>query len=322
MRSASASTVVPILSSSGVWDFDIEGRPEPAPGQPAWNAVFVAARPGFLETIGARIVRGRAIEAGDDGKTPPVVVINETLAARFFGAENPLGRRLRVASEDAPMPWMRVVGVVADMHDQALDEPSQPMYIAPHAQAPVTADWVARGLTIAVRTDAAPDGVLPAIRAAVRELDPELPVYGVQTYDAVIAGSLGRPRFVTTLLGLFAFAGLVLGASGLYGVLAYTVARRAREIGIRRALGATPGSLVRLVVTQGMAPVAAGLAVGLLASVWTARLLASLLYETSPNDPATLVGVTAGVIVAALAACAVPTRRVLAVSPMVALRGE
>jgi hypothetical protein len=116
-RSASASTVVPISSSSGVWDFDIEGRPEPAPGQPAWNAVFVAARPGFLETIGARMIRGRAIEAGDDGKAPPVVVINETLAARFFGAEDPLGRRLRVASEDAPAPWVTIVGVVADMHN-------------------------------------------------------------------------------------------------------------------------------------------------------------------------------------------------------------
>jgi len=322
VRTVSASTAVPIHSSSGVWDFDIEGRSEPPPGQPAWNAAIVVARPGFLETIGARLLRGRTIESRDEATAPPVVVINETLATKFFAGEDPIGRRLRVSSRRSPLPWMTIVGVIADMHNLALDEAPQPMYIVPHAQAPVSADWVARALTLAVRTDGPPDGVVAAIRAAVRELDPDLPVSGVRTYETVIADSLARPRFVTVLLESFAFIGLVLGASGIYGVLAYSVARRTHEIGIRRALGAQTRELMMQIVGQGMVPVGVGLAIGVVAALVATRLMRSLLFGVTPADLTTYATVVLGTLAVALAACLLPALRALRVSPLVALRRD
>jgi len=322
VRAASASTAVPILSSNGVWDFEIDGMPAPTAGQPAWNAAFVAARPGFLETIGARVVGGRAIGPGDTASAPPVVVINETLAARFFAGDDPIGRRLRVKRKPPHLPWMTIVGIVADMHDQALDEAPQAMYIVPHAQARVTGDWIARTLTLAVRTDGPPDAVLPAIRAAVRELDPALPVFAVRTYEAVVADSLGRPRFMTALLTLFALVGLVLGASGIYGVQAYTVARRTQEIGIRRALGASALDVAAEVVRQGMAPVTVGLAVGVGSALAATRLMGSQLFGVSPTDTSTYAAVGAVTLAVAVVACLVPARRALRIDPLAAIRTE
>jgi putative ABC transport system permease protein len=320
VRSASASAAVPILSSLGVWDFQIEGKPAPAQGQPAWNAAFVAAHAGFLETIGARLLRGRTIRAEDTALSEPVVVINQTLASRFFAGEDPIGRRLRVRGPQRP--WMTVVGVVGDMHNLSLDDPPQPMYIAPDVQAPATGGFIPRGMTIAARTDGPTETVVAAIRAAVHQLDPGLPVYGVQTYDAVIGDSLGRPRFLAALLGLFAVVGLVLGASGIYGVLAYSVARRSQEIGIRRALGASTREVASRVVRQGMAPVVAGLTAGVLAALGATRLMATLLFDVAPTDVTTYVEVAAAMILVAIAACILPARRAIRVDPLAAIRAE
>jgi putative ABC transport system permease protein len=177
-------------------------------------------------------------------------------------------------------------------------------------------------MTVLLRVMGKPQAIVPQVRAAVRELDPALPVFDVQTVDAVIDQSVARPRFTTLLLALFALIGAVLGASGIYGVLSYTVARRTQELGIRRALGATAGRLVSDIVLRGMQPVALGLVAGILGAFWATRLLTTELFGISPTDPSTYVLASIAVLLIALAACVVPARRALHISPISALRSE
>jgi putative ABC transport system permease protein len=215
-----------------------------------------------------------------------------------------------------------VVGIVRDIRDQGLDTPPRPTYYLSHAQMPITMQGSYRSMTILLRVTGTPEAMVPAVRAAVHEIDPALPLFEVQTVDAVIDKSIARPRFTTLLLALFALIGAVLGASGIYGVLAYTVARRTQELGIRRALGASGQQLVGDIVLRGMQPVAAGIATGIVGSFWATRLLATQLFGVSPNDPATYAVATSGVLLVSLAACAVPAFRALRISPITALRSE
>jgi putative ABC transport system permease protein len=320
VQSASAASGVPMWSDVGVWDFEIEGRPRPRPGETAWNAAVVIARPGYFETLQIPLVRGRVFSNQDDVRSMPVAIVNETMAARFFSAEDPIGRRIRIAGGSSAL--MTVVGTVRDIRDQGLDTPPRPTYYLSHAQTPVTQQDSYRSMTVLLRIIGAPESVIPAVRAAVREIDPALPLFDVQTIDAVIDSSIARPRFTTLLLALFALIGAVLGASGIYGVLAYTVARRMQELGIRRALGAPPQRLVADILMRGLEPVAVGLVVGIIGSFWTTRLLEAQLFGISPTDPATYAVAMAGVLLVSLAACAVPARRALRISPVMALRAE
>jgi putative ABC transport system permease protein len=176
-------------------------------------------------------------------------------------------------------------------------------------------------MSVIVRA-AQPDATLGLLRSTVRELDPSIALYDVQTAEAIIDQSVARPRFTTVLLGIFAFVGLILGVSGIYGVLAYTVARRTHEIGIRRALGAQSGRVVKDVVPVGLRPVAGGLTLGIAASYWTTQLWSAQLFGVSPLDPLLYAAVSAGVLIVSAAAAFVPVRRALRVSPLVALRSE
>jgi hypothetical protein len=248
------------------------------------------------------------------------VVITESFVDRFFGGGDPMGRRIRVAGGQGA--WMTVVGVVGDMRDQSLATDPRPMYFGAHAQAPDTLGSPAASMSFVIRTAGAspgPEGLAPALRAIVKDLDPAIPVFSVTSYTDAVAGSVARPRFTSTLFALFASIGLILGAIGIYGVLAYTVAERTREIGIRRALGAPAGRLVRLILRQGMAPVVAGVVVGLGLALAGSRYLESLLFGVSTSDPSTYAGVAVAVLVTALLACLAPIRRALGVSPSVAL---
>lgn len=177
-------------------------------------------------------------------------------------------------------------------------------------------------MTVVTRTQGDPLAVAPAFREIVRELDPNLPVIGLQTMDDVVSTSVAQPRFTAVLLGLFAGVAMVLGASGIYGMLAYMVAQRTREIGIRKALGAQPGQLARAVVLQGMTLVVIGLVLGAVASFWSNRLLASLLFGVSPLDTPTYAIVFVALGLVALVACSVPTMRAARVDPLAALRAE
>ena len=319
---ASAGTTVPLLNDQGVWDFEIDGRAKPAAGQVAWNAAAVVVRPGYFETLGVPVVHGRSFTPQDDERSATVVVINEAMAAKYFPGEDPLGRRIRIVGVTTPEGWMTIVGVSRDVRTESLDEPARPSYHFVQSQTPRFGDGPFRTMSIIARTSGSTDATLGTLRSAVRELDPTIALYDVQTADAIIDQSVARPRFTTVLLSLFASIGLVLGASGIYGVLAFTVARRTQEIGIRRALGAPPSHVIREVVAGGMAPVVLGLVIGVLGSYWTSKFWSSQLFGVSSTDPAVYAAVVAGVLLVGLAATIVPARRALRVDPLVALRTE
>jgi putative ABC transport system permease protein len=317
---ATLASSLPFMNNLGVWDFAIEARPKPAAGQPAWNAPPVFVRAGFFEALGIRLVRGRVFTAEDRAGTEPVAVITDAFERKFFAGEDAIGRRIKVAGNT--YAYARIVGIAADLRDQALGVAPRPMYFFPHAQAPAINGGAIRQVSLVLRTDGDPTALTASVRSVVRGIDASLPVYAVQTFDAAVAGTVAQSRFTTLLLALFAVFGFGLGVLGVYGVLAYTVSERTHELGIRRALGAPVGGLARLVLRQGLAPVLAGLAIGMATAVLIAfgGAFGIDLFEISPTDHATYALVAAGILVAALAACLVPLSRALRVSPLVALR--
>lgn len=314
---ATAATFVPILRGSGVWDFVIDGRPEPGAGAPAWNAPVAFVRDDYFSVLRTPIVKGRALSPDDQPGQPLAVVINEAFARRFFSDVEPLGQRLRVSSDDS-RPWATVVGIVGDVRDQDLETVERPIYYFPHAQAAQVIGGTFGTMTLLARTADA-DGVSRAMRQIVRDRDADLPVV-IQEYQSALARSYGRRSFATTLFGVFAAIGLLLGATGIYAVLAYGVARLTPEIGIRRALGASSASIARMVVRQGLTPAIVGLVVGVVGAAGVSWLLASQLFEVSALEPAVYATVGAGVLGIAVAACLIPARRALRVSPIKALR--
>jgi putative ABC transport system permease protein len=322
IRAASAASGVPLCCGAGVWDFEIEGRPRPRPGEVAFNAAAVVARPGYFETLQIPMARGRAFTEQDDVRSMAVAVINESMAARFFPGQDPIGHRVRVVGVTSPAGWMTIVGIARDIREEALDTVPRPTYYMVQAQVPLMGEGPYLSMSVLTRTDGSVDAATTALRNAVHQLDPGLPVFDVQTVDTLIDRSVARPRFTTLLLTLFAGIGVVLGVTGIYGVLAYTVSRRTQEIGIRRALGAPTGHLVRDIVSGGLQPVVVGLVIGVIGSFWSSRFLSTELFGISPTDPATYVAAVAGVLIVSLLACVVPARRALGVSPIIALRSE
>jgi predicted permease len=314
---ATAASLVPVLRGSGVWDFQIAGRPAPAAGAPAWNAAGAVIRDGYFDALGMPVREGRAITADDGLNQPPVAVVNESFARKFLAGERAIGQRIRLCCDET-RPWATIVGVVGDVRDQDLETAARPIYYLSHAQVPQTAFGTFASMAIVARSDR-PDAVGPALRQIVRERDPDLPVT-VQQYQAQIGLSYAQRSFATALFAVFAGVGLLLGATGIYAVLAYGVARLTPEIGIRRALGATSGSIAGIVLRQGLVPAAIGLAMGLAAALGLSRFLESQLFEVSPMDASVYAGVAAGVLMLAAASCLVPARRAMRVSPLRALR--
>jgi putative ABC transport system permease protein len=322
ITAVSAGTTVPLWRDQGVWDFEIEGRPKPPAGALAWNAAAVVVRPGYFETLGVPLVRGRSFTPQDDARTQLVAVINEAMARTFFPGEDPIGRRIRIVGITQPDAWMTIVGISGNVRTESLQEVPRPAYHFLQVQTPRFGDGPYTQMSILTRTTGSADAAITALRSAVRELDPSVAIYDIQTAETIIDRSVASRRFTSLLLGLFAFIGLVLGASGIYGVLAYTVARRTQEIGIRRALGAPPALVAREVVTGSLKPVLLGLVVGLIASYWTSRYWSTQLFSVSGTDPQVYVAVAIGVLLVGVAATIVPVRRALRVSPIVALRAE
>jgi predicted permease len=275
---------------------------------------YTLAWPEYFETMKTPIVRGRGFTATDDEKAPRVVVVNETMARRFWPDQNPIGKRLRLG--DAVEPVYEVVGVARDGKYYLLGEAETAFMFLPLLQN------YSGEATLIVRTSAPPESLAAAIRQEVAALDGELPVSGVKTMPEYLDRLLSAPKAVAGLVGAFGLVALLLAAIGLYGVMSYAVSQRTREIGIRMALGSPAPIVFGLILKQGLRLALTGVTIGLVAAFGLTRLLRSLLYGVSVIDPATFAGVTTSLLVVALLACWIPARRAAKVDPMTSLRSE
>ena len=309
---------LPPLRRVNANDTEFEGL-EATDSGPAHNTDFWQfAAADYFEALGIELLEGRGFHAGDDAAAPAVVVINEATARTFWPGESPLGQRLRAGWGDGP--WRTVVGVAKDVKQAGLDQPAGSELYFPIAQSPTQMPYTPRTYNVVVRSDLALSALAPALRAAVWELDPSLPVAELRTMNEVVYGTVARPRFLALLLGVFAGVALALAAIGTYGVLAYQVSERRREIGVRMALGAGARRVVGFVLGQGMLITAVGLGVGVAVSLYLSRFLSTLLFGVAPIDLVTYVAVPAFLAFVALLACAIPAMRAARIDPSVVLR--
>ena len=275
------------------------------------------ASPGYFEAMGIRLVRGRTFAAHDDANAPQVVVINQAMARTHFSGENPLGRRVWLGWEEGGVRrGGEIVGIVDDVRQFGLDRPPLPEMYLPYDQTPVGP------MTVVARTSASPEVVFAAAREAVRELDPDLPLFEVGTLQQRFEQSAGRPRLYMTLLATFAGVAVLLAAIGLYGVVSYSVRQQTREIGIRLALGATRSNVAGTVVGHSLRVTVVGAALGIAGALAVSRLLQALLFAVSPTDAGTYVAVVALISLVGVVASWIPARRATAIDPAMALRND
>ncbi|HKO05888.1 MAG TPA: ABC transporter permease [Candidatus Acidoferrales bacterium] len=313
--SASAVVPLPFSDDSIGTSFDIEGRPVPKSEQPGTQ--FRCVGLDYFRTMHIPLISGRTFTASDTRGSAPVIIINQTLAKRFFPNENPIGKRIQPGISDTGDTVMReIVGVVGDVRHRRLWRAPDPETYAPYDQVAIG------GMTIVVRGDADPQALIPMIRIEVKRMDSELPLYNVRTLEDYVAGSVAQRRFTALLLGIFAAVAMLLAAVGMYGVISYGVAQRTHEIGVRIALGAESADVLRLVVGQGLRLTLLGVALGCLGALGASRFLSGLLFGVAGDDPVTFGAVATMFLAVALVACYVPARRAMRVDPLVALRYE
>ncbi len=312
VRAAGVTSHVPFSHGDPQDEFVVEGR-EPEPGQPIPVTSERAVSPTYFAAIGTRIVAGRDFRPSDDSGAPPVAVVNETFARRYWPTTDPIGKRLHFGTTRGN-PWMTVIGLVGDTKESSLANAPKFQVYQPIAQS------VAHEVVLVVRTQTAAADIGPAVRAAVRALDLSIPVYNVHTMDVAVAQSLSSQWLTNVTLAGFAAVALLLAAIGVYGVLSLAVAGRIREFGIRLAIGARPTEVVHLVLRDGVRLAALGMAIGLVASAWLTRFLSSLLFATPALDPITFGGVAALLGLVAIAACCGPAYRAARADPVSALK--
>jgi len=314
VRSVGAISNLPLSGNESMDSIAIEGREE-APRGKEPMAEDRAITPGYFEAMGMSLVSGRDFDGTDGAGKPLVAIVNETLVRRFFPAGDAVGKRIKWVLNDKD--WRTIVGVVRDVRGFALEAQARPQLYHPHAQSTYGV------MTIVARADAT---ALPSLRSAIQEefkrLDAALPVANFRTMPELVAKAVARPRFSAFLLGLFAATALALTLVGLYGVVAYGVNQRTREIGIRMALGARRQNVLALVIGQGMRPAFGGVGIGMVGAFGLMRLLAGQLYEIKATDPATFGVVSLGLLFVSLVACYAPARRAAKIDPMAALRAE
>lgn len=278
-------------------------------------AILQSVSPGYFRTMGIAMLRGRDFAVRDSQPAPPVAVISESLARRFWpsypAGEDPIGQSIFAGASKASL---EVIGIVGDVRHSGLGEAANDGIYRPRAQMPQFPAM------LAVRSTGNPLGLVNAVRGEVRAIDPNQTIAAVRTMEAVVEASEGQRRSILVLLELFAATGLALAIVGVYGVIAYSVAMRTRELGIRRALGAQPGEVVQLVLRQGFGLALAGVGLGVAGAVTLSRVLRGLLFEVSPTDATTYGVVAFGLLLAAAVASYVPARRAARIEPTVALR--
>jgi putative ABC transport system permease protein len=300
-----------LTSGPGNVTFDIEGRPF-SPGDLLPRVDTTGISPGYFETIRQPLLRGRTFTDHDGSEATKVAVINQSMAFHRFPSEDPVGKRI---SFDGGKSWITIAGIVGDAREYGLEHA-----VGDEVYLPVDQSGFAGSLV--VRTAVDPMSMTPLIRKALHNVDPQLAVDQVETIERLQQESLASPRITAILLGIFAGLALLISASGIAGIMALTVSQRMRELGIRMALGQSKGSLVRMVVRQGLVIALAGTALGLVGAIALGRLLSSLLYATSPTDISTFAGVSLLFILVTGLACFLPARRATSIDPFTALRQE
>ena len=310
---------LPLTDTIGDWSLSIEGR-EPTPGNSPKGDWQVASS-GYFEALGMKLVQGRFITDEDRTGSLQVAVVNETMVEKYWPGEDPLGRRFKMGrGEDRP--WVSIVGVVGDVVHNGIDVEIKEKFYRPHAQFHRSSGWAPNRMSLVVKTTSEPTALIEPIRREVRAMDSNLPIADIRTMDDVLAASVSEPRFTTLLLGIFAAVALILAAVGIYGVISYSVGQRSHEIGIRMAMGAQSGQVLKWILRKGLALSLAGLAIGLVLALGVTRLMAGLLYGVGTTDWSTFSVVPAVLLIVALLASYIPARRATRVDPVTALRME
>ena len=316
VQSVGIADAIPFDGSGNNYSFTIRGRTF-ARSSDEPSAEVRVVTPDFFKALGVPVLRGRAIEPTDIASAPPVFVVNETFAKRFFPNQNVIGQAIRLGwGRSSKGVTNDIVGVVQDVRGGDLGAPPDPTVYAAFAQFPQ------QSMGLMVRAAAAPASLTAPVRSAIRDLDRDLPVYSVQTMEDRVASSVGRQRFYATLIAIFAAVALVLAAVGLYGVIAYAVSQRTHELGVRVALGATSDRISGMVIREGFVLTALGVGIGIVGSLAAGQVVSTLLYGVSARDPLTLVGVVVVLALVSTLASWLPARRAARVDPLVAMRGD
>lgn len=316
-----ATTNLP-FTGTGQWDFQLDDRPPRQEGEVAWNAGISHIAGDYFAALGIPVLEGRAFGAGDRENEPLVAIVSESMARRYWPGESPIGKRMGYQMTEDSVPWMTVVGLVPDPVTGGLDTEPYPHVYVPHAQGGISTYFIPGSMQIALRTTVEPESVVASVRSRIADFDADLPLYAVSTMTDLMASSYAGPRVTTNLLGVFGLIALVLAAVGIYGVISYSVAGRTREIGVRVALGAERGEITRLILGEGIRPVAAGVAIGLALAWFATRLVEAMLYQVEPTDAATFATVPLLLIAVGFAASLLPARRATRIAPTEALREE
>jgi len=313
VKSAAASMMIPLTTGMRMLgDFQIEGQP-PVPGQTLPIADFRVVSESYFDTLRIPMLEGRAFLRSDRPDTPNVAVVNLTAARHFWGAQDPIGKRFSV---DGGKTWTQIIGVAGDVKQYGLDKDAVEEIYVPLAQSPLL------DAIVEVKTSVEPMSVARGIIELLYAVDPNQPAARVRSMEQVRAESMAAPRLTSNLLSIFALLALTIAATGIGGVMALAVGQRRHEIGVRMAIGARPGEILRMILGQGMALAVVGIALGLFGAFALTRLLQKLLFEVGPTDPLTFVGVALMLSAATLLACYVPARRAARVDPIIALRVE
>jgi putative ABC transport system permease protein len=317
--SAGYSTSIPLAWKGGTSGFYPEGITSPIPGM-AYDSNHRQVSTNYLQTMNVPLRAGRYFESSDNAQSMPVAIINETMARQYWPGENALGRRFKLGGpEDTDVPWVQIVGIVADIRQMGLDEPVKAEMYFPYQQGQMTF-YVPRDLVI--RTSGDTSGLVGSVRQVIREVDPDQPVSNIATMAEVLGTEAAQRRMGMIMLVGFAALALLLASLGIYGVLAYFVTQHTAEIGVRQALGATPRNILFLVLKKGMGLTLVGIVIGLTGAFVLTRLMSSLLFGVKASDPLTFVMVPLVLGLVALLACLIPARRATKVDPLVALRYE
>jgi predicted permease len=321
VTAADISFNLPLAGGSTQMSFDVRGQP-PDPREP--RAQVRAAGPDYFAAMGIPLLRGRVFDATDrltrDGGSRQVLIISAELARRSFPNEDPIGKYLETGWSNVGWPGVKfggeIIGIVGDVRQRALSQDVSPHMYMPYLQ------WPVNEYDVVIRATTPPGAVISAVRSLLRQLDPQIPMNAPRSYSDIVASSIGDRRFYLVLLGLFAAVAMALALVGVYGVMAYGVQQRRREIGIRMALGATRERVVRMVLSDGVRMVGAGVALGVVAALSLTQLLGSQLYRVGPRDPMTFIVAPLLLVVAAVIACALPARRASQLDPVETIRAD